>query len=295
MTEDFDDKKPIAIFKPEKAAKLHSSGEYLSGRVTLTNITSTSNTAALKFLILRCIDEKDYICKYYVINMDGDVSTARSETTRILVKGKNTSMSKMFKLALSQLELQNMSTFNPSDTFGIATDKNFQKERQSIHSEVSYDQEEISEDNDYEEIGSISYHEVNLSNDRIETSHEPMAEGEIVSENIPISACSSSSGNNITMIHFYVNTNISNTNERIKMSADNETVSNHLNELGNDNIDTDDTFVYDYSESDTHQVHQYVNMTSPRVLNIYQDLNHTTTDPHKYECLNTEGSTTFTD
>lgn len=87
-TEDFDDKKPIAIFKPGKAAKLHSSGEYLSDRVTLTNITNTSTNLTLKFRKLKCIDEKDYICKYYVIDMDGAVSTARSETTRILVKGK---------------------------------------------------------------------------------------------------------------------------------------------------------------------------------------------------------------
>ncbi|CAC5386237.1 unnamed protein product [Mytilus coruscus] len=135
VTEDFDDKKPIAIFKPGRAAKLHSSGEYLSGRVTLTNITNKSNTAALKFLILRCIDEKDYICKYYVIDMDGAVSTS------------------------------------------------------SIHSEVSDDQEAISVESNYEDIGSVSYHEVNLSNDRIETSNQTITEGEIGSENIHISKC----------------------------------------------------------------------------------------------------------
>ncbi|CAC5393405.1 unnamed protein product [Mytilus coruscus] len=89
MTEDCDDKKPIAIFKPDRAAKLHSSGEYLSGRVTLTNITNKSTSATLKFHKLKCIDEKDYICKYYVIDMDGAVSTAKSETTSILVIGND--------------------------------------------------------------------------------------------------------------------------------------------------------------------------------------------------------------
>ncbi|CAC5411561.1 unnamed protein product [Mytilus coruscus] len=162
-------------------------------------------------------------------------------------------------------------------------------------SELSDNQEDISEDNDYEEIGSVSYEEVDMSNNMIETSNEPIDDGEIVSETIPISACPSSSRSNITMIHFYVNTNIFNTNEHIKMSADNETVSNHPNELGNDNIGIDDTFVNENSESFTIQDHQYVNMTSPIVPNIYEDLNHSTVDTHKYESLNTEGNTTLTE
>ncbi|CAC5386247.1 unnamed protein product [Mytilus coruscus] len=164
----------------------------------------------------------------------------------------------------------------------------------SIQSEVSDDQEDISEDNDFEEIESVSHHEGNLSNDRIETRNEPIDGAEIVSENIPISACSSSSGSNITMIHFYVNRSIFNTNKHIKMSANNETISNHPNELGNGNIGIDDTCVNENFESDTPEIHQYVNTTSPRVPNVYEDLNHTTIDTHRYEFLNTEGNTTFT-
>ncbi|CAC5407992.1 unnamed protein product [Mytilus coruscus] len=381
MTEDFDDKKPIAIFKPDRAAKLHSSGEYLSGRVTLTNITNTSTNATLKFHKLKCIDEKDYICKYYVIDMDGAVFTARSETTRILVKAPPSKPDIISSVIVSSKRKETQ--FNRSSNFFRGTNKtsvNFEQSQPYvsewwtvmftctgnigippgkliwqkispqqkmsvtysnetteieelpekcsfrgtsnltieisgedlkakircfetsqanvqgiIHSEVSDDQEEISVDNDYEEIGSVSYHEVNLSTDRIETSNQPITEGEIVSEIIPISTSSTSSESSITMIHFYVNTDIFNTNEHLKMSANNETAFNHPNELGNVNIGIDESFVNDNSESDTLQVHQYVNMTSPRVRNIYQDLNHTTVDTHKYESLNTEGNTTVTE
>ncbi|CAC5409408.1 unnamed protein product [Mytilus coruscus] len=147
-----------------------------------------------------------------------------------------------------------------------------------IHSKVSNDQGDISEGNDYEEIDSVFYQEVNLSNERIETSNQPITDEEGALENIPISTSSSSTASDITLIHSYINTHIFNIKEHLQMSADNETLLNHPNELGNDNIDTDDTFVYDYSESDTLQVHQYVNTTSLRVPKIYQDLNHTTAD-----------------
>ncbi|CAC5386250.1 unnamed protein product [Mytilus coruscus] len=86
ITEDFHDKKPIAIFIPENAAKLHTSGKYLFGRVTLTNITKTSITATLKFNELKYIDEKDYMCKCNVLDTDGAHSVVKSATTRILVK-----------------------------------------------------------------------------------------------------------------------------------------------------------------------------------------------------------------
>ncbi|CAC5386258.1 unnamed protein product [Mytilus coruscus] len=175
-----------------------------------------------------------------------------------------------------------------------ARKRNCKREKRSIHSEVSDDQDDISDNNDYEEIGSVYYHEVNLSNDRIDTSTLPITEGEIDFGNRPISSCSSSSGINITMSHFYVNTNIFNTNEHIERSAINETVSNPPNEFGNGIIGIDNTFINDNSESDTHQVHQYENMTSPRVQNVYEDLNRTTAGTHKYENLITEGKATFT-
>ncbi|CAC5386238.1 unnamed protein product [Mytilus coruscus] len=86
ITEDFGDKNPIAIFKPEEAAKVHTSGNYLLGRVTLTNITATSTNASMTFNELKCIDEKDYMCQLYYNDMEGATLTEKSQTTRILVK-----------------------------------------------------------------------------------------------------------------------------------------------------------------------------------------------------------------
>lgn len=131
-----------------------------------------------------------------------------------------------------------------------------------------------------------------MINERIETSNQSVIEGQLVLENIN---SSTSSGSDIIMIHSYVNTNILSTNEHFKMSVNTETVSNYPNELGNRNMEIGDTFVDNNSESDTVPVHQYVNMISTIVSNIYQDLNHTTADTHKYESLKMEGNTTFTE
>ncbi|CAC5388970.1 unnamed protein product [Mytilus coruscus] len=86
ISKDFHDKKPIAIFKPDNAAKLHTSGNYLLGRVTLTNITHASTNATLQFHELKYIDEKDYMCKCNVRDTEGAHSVVKSATTRILVK-----------------------------------------------------------------------------------------------------------------------------------------------------------------------------------------------------------------
>ncbi|CAC5388975.1 unnamed protein product [Mytilus coruscus] len=86
LTENFDDKPPIVIFEPEKAAKLLTPGTYLSGRVTLTNITDMSINATLTFHMLKRIDEKYYMCKCYYKNNDRIISDVRSEKSRILVK-----------------------------------------------------------------------------------------------------------------------------------------------------------------------------------------------------------------
>ncbi|CAG2222379.1 UBC7 [Mytilus edulis] len=87
ITEDFDEKENIiAVFKPKKSAKLNALGEYLVGRVTLTNITNTSNNATLKFHILKCEDNKDYICKLYYNDMEDAIQNVKSDATRILVK-----------------------------------------------------------------------------------------------------------------------------------------------------------------------------------------------------------------
>ncbi|XP_052075617.1 uncharacterized protein LOC127713055 isoform X2 [Mytilus californianus] len=83
ITEDFDNvTMPIAIFIPWKTAKLLPLGTYLSSRVTLTNITTTSTNATMTFHKLKCTDEKDYMCKLYYNDNDSDTSNV----TRILVK-----------------------------------------------------------------------------------------------------------------------------------------------------------------------------------------------------------------
>ncbi|CAC5411551.1 CADM3 [Mytilus coruscus] len=65
---------------------LPPSGDYLSGRVTLTNITKVSSTATLRFDNLECEDEKDYICTFNYVNEFGVIFIDESEPTRILVK-----------------------------------------------------------------------------------------------------------------------------------------------------------------------------------------------------------------
>ncbi|CAC5411553.1 CADM3 [Mytilus coruscus] len=61
-------KEAVAIFPPDKVALLPPSGDYLSGRVTLTNITKVSTTATLRFDNLKCEDEKDYICTFNYVD-----------------------------------------------------------------------------------------------------------------------------------------------------------------------------------------------------------------------------------
>ncbi|CAG2250200.1 unnamed protein product [Mytilus edulis] len=86
ITEDFDEKNLIAIFKPEKAARLLPAGTYLSSRVTLTNITNTSTNATLTFHVLKFTDEKDYMCKLFYNDMFAVLKIRESEATRISVK-----------------------------------------------------------------------------------------------------------------------------------------------------------------------------------------------------------------
>ncbi|CAC5407991.1 CADM3 [Mytilus coruscus] len=61
------------------------SGDYLSGRVTLTNITKVSTTATLRFDNLECKDENDYICIIIYVNEFGGVIIDESTPTRILI------------------------------------------------------------------------------------------------------------------------------------------------------------------------------------------------------------------
>lgn len=79
------------------------------------------------------------------------------------------------------------------------------------------------------------------------------------------------------------------------MPTNHGTTSDHLNGLGNCNIRVDNTFDSNNSESDTLEVNQYVNTNNLRVLNVYEDVNHTTVDTHTYESSHIEWSTTCTE
>lgn len=78
ITEDFDDKYPIVIFKPVKAARLLRLGMYLFGRVTITNITNISTNATLTFNELKCTDEKNYMCKIFYYDKAKVITTQES-------------------------------------------------------------------------------------------------------------------------------------------------------------------------------------------------------------------------
>ncbi|CAC5385988.1 unnamed protein product [Mytilus coruscus] len=86
-TDEFNLKKPIAIFEPDKPAKLLLSGNYLNGRVTMTNITSTSTNTTMTFHVLKCDDEKDYICQCYHVKEGAYLLPEKSPPTRISVQG----------------------------------------------------------------------------------------------------------------------------------------------------------------------------------------------------------------
>ncbi|CAC5425226.1 unnamed protein product [Mytilus coruscus] len=102
-------------------AVLHpSSGLYLLGRVTLTNITNASTNATLIFHILKCKDEMDYICKYNYYDIDDAVKYEESETTRILVKASSTIPDRFSRVTLpsNTMEKQgnNLCNFLQGDT-----------------------------------------------------------------------------------------------------------------------------------------------------------------------------------
>ncbi|CAC5385985.1 unnamed protein product [Mytilus coruscus] len=99
----FPKNEPVAVFPRDNVGMLPPSGDYLSGRVTLTNITKLSTTATLRFDILQCEDEKDYICIAYYFNEFGVVITVESEPTRVLVKDTPARLSA--KLAVNRLEI----------------------------------------------------------------------------------------------------------------------------------------------------------------------------------------------
>ncbi|CAC5425224.1 unnamed protein product [Mytilus coruscus] len=119
--------KPVAVFPPEKTAILPPSGDYLSGRVTLTNITKVSTTATLRFNNLKCEDEKDYICTFNYIDDFGVVITDESEPTRILVKAYPSMPDSISCVATASIRIQkqdNSSTNFPNNRNNFALSPN---------------------------------------------------------------------------------------------------------------------------------------------------------------------------
>ncbi|CAC5411554.1 unnamed protein product [Mytilus coruscus] len=86
-TDEFDHVKPIALFIPDKPARLILSGNNLIGRVTLTNITRESTNATLTLHELKCEDEREYMCQCYYNDIE-DVSLPpeKSPPTRISIQ-----------------------------------------------------------------------------------------------------------------------------------------------------------------------------------------------------------------
>ncbi|CAG2206188.1 unnamed protein product [Mytilus edulis] len=108
-TEDFNDGKPIAIFVPSRPTILHFNGLYLTGRVTLTNITSTSTNATLSFKELKCDDERDYLCNCNYKDIYGSaLPPEKSQPTRISVHVTNTQLPSNDNLPLVYNEEDNV-------------------------------------------------------------------------------------------------------------------------------------------------------------------------------------------
>lgn len=79
----------IVTFLPDKATVINPSGEYLSNRVTMTNITQESTEASLIFKQIKCTDKNQYRCKVTYLNTNNDVDSEISMVTTINVTGKN--------------------------------------------------------------------------------------------------------------------------------------------------------------------------------------------------------------
>lgn len=141
---------------------------------------------------------------------------------------------------------------------------------------------------EYEDVENVSINSLpidNESNYTFEASNQLVMsniDDERVCYNVPTYR---SSGKNIPLIHFYVNTTIFNTDDHLNMSSRTENDSNHTNEAESDNIYTDNRLSNDSSGSEILQVHEYVNVANPAIANTYEDLKNTNADTHKYETL----------
>ena len=78
----------IAIFySAEYNIEAVLKGEYLAGRVSLTNPTDESNEAILTFNKVQCVDDTDYICSISY-DRDGDTHNKYTSSTSIIVTSK---------------------------------------------------------------------------------------------------------------------------------------------------------------------------------------------------------------
>ncbi|CAG2199642.1 unnamed protein product [Mytilus edulis] len=66
----------------------YSFGEYLRGRVTMTNITQESTEATTILNELKCTDQNQYRCKVTYLNKDNEVDSEISLPTTIIVTAK---------------------------------------------------------------------------------------------------------------------------------------------------------------------------------------------------------------
>ena len=74
----------VAFYPPESKSEL--TGEYLTGRVSLTNPTDESSKAILTFNKIQCVDDTDYICsityRNVIIHMKYTSSTSITVTSK---------------------------------------------------------------------------------------------------------------------------------------------------------------------------------------------------------------------
>ena len=78
----------IATFYPaEYNIEAVLKGEYLTGRVSLTNPSDESSEAILTFNKIQCVDDTDYICNISY-DRNGDTHTIFSSSTSIIVTSK---------------------------------------------------------------------------------------------------------------------------------------------------------------------------------------------------------------
>ncbi|CAG2222406.1 unnamed protein product [Mytilus edulis] len=76
----------IVTFVPGVGTSINPSGEYLSDRITMTNITQESTEAAMIFKQIKCTDQNQYRCKVTYLNANSDPDTEMSLPTTIIVK-----------------------------------------------------------------------------------------------------------------------------------------------------------------------------------------------------------------